>query len=243
MTRTFEDPILTRIHGILRAEVDPDFHFLEPGPLPFVKPSKPASNLRVALLTTASLHLKGDVPFRALEEPLGDTSFRTIPFSAKPEDLDLDAPYVDRRHIPQDPEVALPLRTLESLHRDGSAGPPAPRHASVSGGIVRPYPGLAETSENLAAIFREDGVYCYGPNTGFDGCLGGSYHGSYRLTAEFPALPLLGGGYEVSVAFYDKDHVYAYAWDHRLYPFRVAADRRDHGVVLLHHRFSVSKLD
>jgi lipopolysaccharide transport system ATP-binding protein len=90
------------------------------------------------------------------------------------------------------------------------------------------------------ALFREDGVYCYGPNTSFDGCLAGTYHGRYRLTAEFEDLPLLGGAYEASVAFYDKDHVYAYAWDHRMYPFRVVADRKDHGLVYIRHRFSVS---
>jgi lipopolysaccharide transport system ATP-binding protein len=92
------------------------------------------------------------------------------------------------------------------------------------------------------ALFREDGVYCYGPNTRFDGCLGGTYEGRYRLTAEFTDVPLLTGGYEASVAFYDKDHVYAYAWDHRLYPFRVVADRPDHGLVFLRHRFTVARL-
>jgi ABC-type polysaccharide/polyol phosphate transport system ATPase subunit len=90
------------------------------------------------------------------------------------------------------------------------------------------------------ALFREDGVYCYGPNTRFDGVLSGRYDGRYVLTAEFPELPLLTGGYQASVAFYDKDHVYAYAWDHRLYPFRVEADRPDHGLVFLHHRFTVT---
>jgi len=45
------------------------------------------------------------------------------------------------------------------------------------------------------------------------------------------------------VAFYDKDHVYAYAWDHRLYPFRIVADRPEHGLVLLRHRFAVEKVD
>jgi ABC-type polysaccharide/polyol phosphate transport system ATPase subunit len=93
------------------------------------------------------------------------------------------------------------------------------------------------------ALFRDDGVYCYGPNTKFDGCLGGTYEGRYRLTAEFPDLPLQAGGYEASVAFYDKDHVYAYAWDHRLYPFRIASDRPDHGLVFLRHRFTVARED
>jgi ABC-type polysaccharide/polyol phosphate transport system ATPase subunit len=93
------------------------------------------------------------------------------------------------------------------------------------------------------ALFREDGVYCYGPNTRFDGVLSGTYDGRYRLTAEFPELPLLGGRYEVSVAFYDKDHVYAYAWHHRLYAFRLVADRPDHGLVSLPHRFSVQRIE
>ena len=92
------------------------------------------------------------------------------------------------------------------------------------------------------AIFREDGVYCCGPNTRQDASLRGTYDGRYRLTAEFLDLPLLGGGYEVSVSFYDKDHVYAYAWDHRLYPFRVVMDPPQHGLVSLRHRFHVSRI-
>jgi len=93
------------------------------------------------------------------------------------------------------------------------------------------------------ALFRADGVYCHGPNTHADATLRGRYDGVYRLTAEFPELPLLGGAYQASVAFYDKDHVYAYAWDHRLYPFRVVSDRPDHGLVALRHRFRVERLE
>lgn len=92
------------------------------------------------------------------------------------------------------------------------------------------------------AIFREDGVYCCGPNTRHDASLRGTYDGRYRLVAEFLELPLLGGAYEVSVSFYDKDHVYAYAWDHRLYPFRVVMDPPQHGLVSLRHRFHVSRI-
>jgi ABC-type polysaccharide/polyol phosphate transport system ATPase subunit len=91
------------------------------------------------------------------------------------------------------------------------------------------------------ALFRDDGVYCYGPNTKFDGGLGGTYEGRYVLTAEFRHLPLLPGGYEASVAFYDRDHVYAYAWHHRLYPFRIVADRPEHGIVRLEHRFDIRR--
>jgi hypothetical protein len=93
------------------------------------------------------------------------------------------------------------------------------------------------------ALFRDDGVYCYGPNTLFDGALGGRYDGRYLLTARFEELPLLGGAYQASVAFYDRDHVYAYAWHHRLYPFAVRSDRPDHGLVWVRHTFEVRPLD
>lgn len=93
------------------------------------------------------------------------------------------------------------------------------------------------------ALFRDDGVYCYGPNTLFDGQCAGRYDGRYVLVASFEGLPLLGGRYEASVAFYDKQHVYAYAWHHRLYPFAVLSERKDHGLVWLPHRFDVRRLD
>jgi ABC-type polysaccharide/polyol phosphate transport system ATPase subunit len=91
-------------------------------------------------------------------------------------------------------------------------------------------------------LFRDDGLYCYGPNTLFDGRLRDTYDGRYILTAEFEELPLLGGRYQASVSFYDKDHVYAYAWQHRLYPFSVWTERKDHGLVWLRHRFDVRRV-
>jgi ABC-type polysaccharide/polyol phosphate transport system ATPase subunit len=92
------------------------------------------------------------------------------------------------------------------------------------------------------ALFRDDGVYCYGPNTLFDGRLADRYDGRYVLTATFEELPLLGGRYQASVSFYDKDHVYAYAWHHRLYPFSMRTERKDHGLVWLRHRFDVRRV-
>ena len=93
------------------------------------------------------------------------------------------------------------------------------------------------------ALFREDGVYCAGPNTLFDGQLTGRLDGRYLMTATFEDLPLLRGSYQASVSFYDRDHVYAYAWHHRLYPFTVLSDQQDHGLVLLRHRFELRPID
>ena len=158
MSRTFEDPLLHRIHGILRDEVDPGFEFASPGPIPWCRAPATTGGLSIALITTAGLHLKQDPPFRSMEERLGDTAFRVIPHGTSPDSLALSAPYVDQRHIPQDPEVALPVRALDALHQEGLVGPPAPRHVSLSGGIVKPFPGLADSGEEVARMFREDGA-------------------------------------------------------------------------------------
>jgi ABC-type polysaccharide/polyol phosphate transport system ATPase subunit len=90
------------------------------------------------------------------------------------------------------------------------------------------------------ALFRDDGVYCYGPNTRDDLRLRGVYHGRYTFEAEFPKLALLPGHYEISLAFYDKEHVYAYAWHHRLYKLQIVGDVDLHGVVRLPHTFRVT---
>jgi ABC-type polysaccharide/polyol phosphate transport system ATPase subunit len=136
--------------------------------------------------------------------------------------------------------------TIRSVRLTDASG--EPREELRTGDTLR-VEVVFETREPLdspvmgVALFRSDGVYCHGPNTRADASLRGRYDGVYRLTAEFPELPLLGGAYQASVAFYDKDHVYAYAWDHRRYPFRIVSNRPDHGLVALRHRFRVERLE
>src|SRR5690606_15621212 len=132
-----ESPLLARVVALLR-EREPGFAFLRRAPIPWCPPRAPLTDTRVALVTTAGLHVRGDARFRALEEPLGDTSFREIPHGTPREGLDLEAPYLDRKYVTKDPQVALPSEALDALHREGHVGPPARRHFSFCAGIVRP---------------------------------------------------------------------------------------------------------
>jgi len=149
---------LDRIREEIRTRLDPDFDWVRPGPLPWTPAPADPRGARVALLTTGGLHLRGDRPFRAGKDPLGDTGFRLVPHGATRRELRLDAPYVDQRWAARDPEVALPMRALERLHREGVTGAPAPRHASFASGIVRPLPGLEESAARLLPLLREDGA-------------------------------------------------------------------------------------
>jgi ABC-type polysaccharide/polyol phosphate transport system ATPase subunit len=162
------------------------------------------------------------------------------------------AGYEERLRARADPSREAPARrgtgevAIRSVRLTDAAGR---ERAELQSGETLRVEVVFETRKPLdspimgVALFRSDGVYCHGPNTRADASLSGRYDGVYRLTAEFPELPLLAGSFQASVAFYDKDHVYAYAWDHRLYPFRVVSDRPDHGLVALRHRFRVERLE
>jgi ABC-type polysaccharide/polyol phosphate transport system ATPase subunit len=89
------------------------------------------------------------------------------------------------------------------------------------------------------ALFRNDGTYVYGPNTGFDRVLAGAWHGVYTVFIHYPALPLLEGSYRVSVAVYDSGHVRPMAWHNQLYEFEIAQSVDDHGLVRLPHRWGM----
>lgn len=67
------------------------------------------------------------------------------------------------------------------------------------------------------AIFRKDGVYCYGPNTEFDGYIIPELRqGKGYFILDYPRLLLAPGDYKVSIAIWDKneslafDHHYGY---------------------------------
>ncbi len=89
------------------------------------------------------------------------------------------------------------------------------------------------------ALFRNDGVYVFGPNTGFDGVLKGRWHGVYTVFIHYPELPLLAGTYRVSVAVYDSEHVRPMAWHNQLYEFEIVQEVEDHGLVQLTHRWGL----
>lgn len=141
---------------MLREEWDPEFSFFTSETIPWAAPPASLVETRVALVSTAGLHLEGDVPFRTMEERLGDTSFRVIPHGSGSETFALSAPYVDAKYVAHDLEVALPMKALERLYREGRVGPPARRHFSFCGGIVHPLPGLAGSAARLEEILRED---------------------------------------------------------------------------------------
>jgi D-proline reductase (dithiol) PrdB len=124
------------------------------GPTPFTRP--PAlDEARVALVTTAALHVAGEAPARG-----GDPSFRILGNGAQLV-LGHESPNFDRSGWLLDPNVIFPLDRLHELARDEVIGSVAPRHLAFAGNQQRNETLAAITLDSgpaAARLLREDGV-------------------------------------------------------------------------------------
>ncbi|MFH1202030.1 MAG: ABC transporter ATP-binding protein [Candidatus Omnitrophota bacterium] len=91
------------------------------------------------------------------------------------------------------------------------------------------------------AIFKEDGTYCYGPNTRFDGIkIDKLKPGNGSFSIEYKGLNLLPGKYRLSIAIWQKDERFAYDYHNGYYNFEVISDRPDHGILYLEHSWRIN---
>ncbi len=91
------------------------------------------------------------------------------------------------------------------------------------------------------AIFRNDEVYVFGPNTRFSKVeeMRGTYDGVYTYFLHYPRLFLLAGTYRISIAVYDKAHLRPYIWHNQLYELKVTSDQKEHGLVYMDHHWGL----
>ncbi len=93
---------------------------------------------RIALLTSAGLHLRDGQPGFDLErerrEPTwGDPSWRRIPAGVRSDELGMCHLHVSSADVLADHNVALPIDRLAELVAAGVVGAAAPEHVSVMG--------------------------------------------------------------------------------------------------------------
>ncbi len=111
-----------RAAGLRRTNFDPDA-------TPWLSPP-PLAESTIALITTAALHRRDDLPFR-----FADTGYRLIPDDVDPADLVQSHISVnfDRTHYQRDLNVVLPLDRLRELAAAGEIGGVSPLHFSILG--------------------------------------------------------------------------------------------------------------
>ena len=119
---------------------------------PWVKPP-PLAQCRIAIVTTAGVHRKGDRPFGP-----GATDYRIIPGDTKAADLVMSHQSVnfDRTGFQEDHNIAFPLDRLNELAKQGVVGPVAEFHYSFMGATqIRQ---LETKAKELAQLLKDDRV-------------------------------------------------------------------------------------
>jgi D-proline reductase (dithiol) PrdB len=111
---------------------------------------------RVAIVTTAGLHLRSDSPFGAGGAP---TDYRVIPGDVASSDLVMSHLSVnfDRSGFQEDWNVVFPLGSLRSLAEEGVIGSVAAFHYSFMG-AVSPVTRYEPRARELAALLKNDHV-------------------------------------------------------------------------------------
>ncbi|MGE4608794.1 MAG: glycine/sarcosine/betaine reductase selenoprotein B family protein [Myxococcota bacterium] len=123
------------------------------GPTPWTEPP-PLSECRVAIVTTAGLHRRGDDPFRVV-----DLSYRVIPGEVHASDLTMthSSVHFDRSGFEEDVNVVFPIDRLRELQGLGVIGSVADHHYSLMGAGWPPEQ-IELTAKHLATLLHEDRV-------------------------------------------------------------------------------------
>jgi len=116
-------------------------------------PGKPLAERRVAIISTAGLHKRGDLAFRP-----GDGSYRVIPAETAANEMVMSHISVnfDRTGFQQDLNVVFPIDRLRDLVVDRTVGSMASVHYSFMGAFP---PTAAEPhAQHLAGLLKADKV-------------------------------------------------------------------------------------
>lgn len=105
---------LTRFRWLFERAVARIGPYLDPGAIPWAPMTKRLSECRVAIVTTAGVHLKGEPPFDMFDKD-GDHSFRAIPLSAPTDALKITHDYYDHTDAEKDINIVFPIDRLKGL--------------------------------------------------------------------------------------------------------------------------------
>jgi D-proline reductase (dithiol) PrdB len=150
MARLSELPDFEREHHLAKIGDLPDF-----GPTPWVD-GPPLGQRRVAIVTTAGLQRRSDIPFAA-----GSADYRVIAADTPAADIVMSHVSVnyDRAGFQEDVNVVFPLQRLRELAAEGVIGSVADYHYSFMGAAsIRAIEPRAREVARLLAQDRVDAV-------------------------------------------------------------------------------------
>jgi D-proline reductase (dithiol) PrdB len=121
--------------------------------------SKPLSQARIALITTAGFYLPDQKPFDQSFRH-DDCSYREIPQGTPVSQIQIgqSSDAFDHAGIEADRNLTLPLDRLNELVAGGLVGSPARSHFSIMGSIIAPAKLISESSPEIARKLQQDSV-------------------------------------------------------------------------------------
>ena len=124
---------------------------IEPGP--WLTP-RPLSEATVAIVSTAGLHRRGDVPFKP-----GAVDYRLLPGDVDFADVVVShvSTNFDRSAFQQDPNIWFPLDRLREMVADGEIGGVSRWHYSFMGAQPN-HRALMPAGEEVGRLLAADGV-------------------------------------------------------------------------------------
>lgn len=119
--------------------------------------TKPLTECKVALITTAGIHAKTDTPFD-VDNPAGDHTIRIIPADADEADLTVTHMYIDTKFAKSDPTIVFPLPQLKEFAAAKKIGSVADIHIGLNGGILDPTLAEKESIPHVVKLFRDESI-------------------------------------------------------------------------------------
>ena len=92
-----------------------------------------------------------------------------------------------------------------------------------------------------SSIYRNDGVFCCGPNTLYDNVCRKPIDGPGTITVTYKRLPLLTGLYSIWVAIFDENMVITYDSCDRICDFEVRTPFPSEGLCFIEHKWNMGK--
>ncbi len=117
--------------------------------------TKPLAEAKLALVTTAGLHMRDDAPFAG-----GDESYRVIPASAPARDIIQSHTSIgfDRTSVMRDLNVTFPVDRLRELVEQGEIGALSSNFYSFMGAQRSPRRIEQETGPEVGRLLLAEGV-------------------------------------------------------------------------------------
>ena len=126
-------------------------------PVPLAKLAKPLAAARLTFVSSAGVQPTGSLPFDVVH-PVGDYSFRTVPSTAAPTELEIHQLKYPTDGAHRDLNVIFPIERLRELAAEGVVGGLTPHLFSFIGYNMDPERLERTLAEEIAAAVVADGA-------------------------------------------------------------------------------------